>query len=217
MPVIAANAISVCLIEDHSEFRRALLEAIVTTDNMSCNGSFSSAEAAISHLEKGNRPDIIVLDLGLPGMDGLDAIPNILQICPEAKILVLTVFENKARVFRALGAGASGYLIKSAGIDAIIKGIEDARNGICPLSADIAKLVFATFSNDDCPPSDSPISKRETGVLKMLAGGSSRQKVAKSLELSLHTVDSHVRNIYRKLQVNNLSGAVTKANSLHII
>ena len=160
---------------------------------------------------------MVVLDLGLPGMDGIDAIPLLRKAAPESKILVLTVFDNKARVFQALGAGANGYLIKSDGLNAIVQGIEDATHGIAPLSAEIAKMVFNTFSSFKPSSPDAELSERETDVLKQLEDGLSRQDVAAKLYISKHTVDTHIRTIYRKLQVHNVSGAVSKASSMGII
>lgn len=168
------------------------------------------------HFRSTEKPDVLVLDLGLPGMDGIDAIPKFHELCPEVKILVLTVFENKTRVFQALGAGAAGYLIKSGGLKAITQGIEDAHQGISPLSSEIAHMVFATFKAFKPTNPDAEITERETEVLQQLANGETRILIADNLNVSRHTVDSHIRNIYRKLQVHNVSGAIKKAAELGI-
>jgi len=207
----------VCLIEDHAEFRETLREALESPARFEIDEVLSNAEDVFEYLNHSKPPDFVILDLGLPGMDGLDAIPQIRKAAPETKILVLTVFDNKARVFQALGAGASGYLIKSAGLKAIVQGIEDACHGIAPLSADIAKMVFDTFSNFKPASPEEDLSEREAEVLKQLADGLSRQEVADKLFVSKHTVSTHIRNIYQKLQVHNVSGAINKAASLGII
>lgn len=211
-----SSPIRVCIIEDHADYRNTLLQAIKTTETLSCESSFSNAEDALEELKEGLKPDVLVLDLGLPGIDGIDAIPKFCQLCPNAKILVLTVFENKTRVFQALGAGAAGYLIKSGGIKSIIQGIEDAHRGISPLSSEIAHMVFATFKTFKPVDPDAEITEREAEVLQQLASGETRIKIAENMEVSRHTVDSHVRNIYRKLQVHNVSGAIKKADELGI-
>lgn len=214
----SADRPRVCLIEDHAEFRATLCDALESTGHFNLDAVLSNAEGAFDYLNKAKQPpDVLILDLGLPGMDGLDAIPLIRQKVPTTKILVLTVFDNKARVFQALGAGASGYLIKSDGLQGIVQGIEDACHGIAPLSADIAKMVFDTFSNFKPATATEDLSRREAEVLKQLADGLSRQEVADKLFVSIHTVSTHIRNIYQKLHVHNVSGAISKAASMGII
>ncbi|MEI6891161.1 MAG: response regulator transcription factor [Pontiella sp.] len=214
---ISPAPIRLCLIEDHADFRLALCEALLSSGRFKIDATLSNAEDALEYLKETPPPDVLILDLGLPGMDGLDAIPLIREIAPDTKILILTVFDNKARVFQALGAGASGYLIKSDGLKAIVQGIEDARHGIAPLSAEIAKMVFDTFSNFKPVSPETELTERETEVLKHLADGLSRQEAADLLYLSKHTINTHIRTIYQKLQVHNVSGAVSKAASMGII
>lgn len=217
MATPSPTPIQVCIIEDHADFRNTLRAAIDSTPTLQCETAFSNAEDAFEHLKESPAPDIIVLDLGLPGMDGIEAIPTLRELAPDTKVLILTVFENKTRVFQALGAGASGYLMKASGIKSIIQGIEDAYNGIAPLSAEIAQMVFATFSAFKPQTDEAKISGREVEVLRKLADGSTRIEIADQLDVSRHTIDSHVRNIYRKLHVHNVSGAITKAAAMHII
>ena len=209
--------ISVVFIEDHSDFRTALREALESTEQFNVYAALSNAEDAFEYLEHAAPPDVLILDLGLPGMDGIDAIPLLRKAAPEAKILILTVFDNKARVFQALGAGAEGYLIKSDGLDAIVQGIVEAFHGIAPLSAEIAKMVFNTFSNFKPASPETELSERETEVLKHLADGLSRQDAAEKLHISKHTINTHIRTIYMKFQVHNVSGAISKASSMGII
>jgi DNA-binding NarL/FixJ family response regulator len=209
--------IRIALVEDHADFREALCEALESAGRFNIDATLSNAEDAFDYLKDSEPPEILILDLGLPGMDGLDAIPLIRKAAPQTKILILTVFDNKARVFQALGAGASGYLIKSDGLKAIVQGIEDASHGIAPLSAEIARMVFDTFSNFKPASPEEDLSERETEVLNLLAEGLSRQATADQLFVSKHTVSTHIRNIYQKLQVHNLSGAINKASSMGII
>ncbi|MDF1753336.1 MAG: response regulator transcription factor [Verrucomicrobiales bacterium] len=209
--------IRICLVEDHAEFREILREALESTGRFQIDAALSNAEDALEYLGEGNPPDVVILDLGLPGMDGIDAIPLFREAAPDIQILVLTVFDNKARVFQALGAGASGYLIKSDGLSAIVQGIEESCNGIAPLSAEVAKMVFDTFSNFKPASPGEDLSEREAQVLTQLSGGLSRKQVADTLGVSGHTVNTHIRNIYQKLHVHNVSGAISKASSMGII
>ncbi|MGJ8651250.1 MAG: response regulator [Opitutaceae bacterium] len=212
-----AKTIRICIIEDHTDFRKTLIAAIDSTETLTCEASFSNAEDAFEYFKSNPKPDVLVLDLGLPGIDGIEAIPQFCELSSEMKVLVLTVFENKTRVFQALGAGASGYLMKSSGLKSIVQGIEDAYNGIAPLSSEIAQMVFATFKAFKPATPEADISGREAEILKQLAEGDTRIAISETLQVSRHTVDSHIRNIYRKLQVHNVSGAIKKAAEMHII
>lgn len=209
--------IRICIVEDHADFRKTLRESIQSTGTLHCEAAFSNAEDAFVYLKNSPPPDIIILDLGLPGIDGIDAISRFRELAPDTKVLVLTIFENRTRVFQALGAGASGYLVKSSGLKAITQGIEDACHGIAPLSAEIAQMVFATFGAFKPTSAEAEISVREREVLQELANGATRIGIAEKLMVSPHTIDSHIRNIYRKLQVHNVSGAISKAASMKII
>jgi len=210
-------ATTLYLVEDHIEFRNTLSEELEDVENVQVCAALSNAEDLLDLLKKETAPDVIILDLGLPGMDGLEVIPLVRQAAPSTKILVLTVFENKTRVFQALGAGASGYLIKSSGLDAIVQGISDACHGISPLSADIAKMVFDTFSKFKPNSVENDLSGRESEIVKCLSEGQSRKQVASGLGVSIHTVNTHIRNIYEKLQVHNVSGAIQKASEMGVI
>ncbi|MCP5538172.1 MAG: response regulator transcription factor [Akkermansiaceae bacterium] len=204
--------IDVCIVEDHIDYRTILSDAMASTDRLRCQAAFSNVEDILDHLKETRQsPDIIILDLGLPGMDGIDAIPLLRAAAPKTQILVLTVFDNKTRVFQALGAGASGYLIKSDDLDVTIQGIEDAYHGIAPLSAEIAQMVFATFSKFKPAAASEQLSSREIAVLTEMEKGASRQYAADALGISIHTISTHIKSIYRKLQVHNVSGAVSKA------
>ena len=206
-----------CLLEDHIEYREALLEALKSTEEFQIQGVFSNAEDTLEHLQTAEAPDVLIIDLGLPGMDGLDAIRDISTLAPDTKILVLTVFDNKQKVFQALGAGASGYLTKADGLGAIMKGIEDICHGISPLSAEIATMVFNTFSRVKPVSSENDLSERERKVLVELSKGYSRKQIAEELCISIHTVNTHIRTIYHKLQVHNVSGAILKASTAGVL
>ena len=156
-------------------------------------------------------PDVILLDLGLPGISGLEAIPLFKQYLPETDIIVLTAFDNKPKVFEAIAAGVSGYLLKSSTPNEITKAVMEVRNGGSPLTPQIARHVITAFSATRTKKLATDLTPREKEILAYLADGLAKKQVADKLNISPHTVDYHVRKIYGKLHVNNLSGAITKA------
>ncbi|MEM0970502.1 MAG: response regulator transcription factor, partial [Verrucomicrobiota bacterium] len=199
------------IIEDNRAFREAVKFALESELGLACEHAFHSAEPAIAALKNGPAPDVILLDLDLPGISGLEAIPQFKEHAPETHVLVLTQFDDRPKVFQAIGAGASGYLLKSAPVDEIHRGIAEVMEGGAPLNARIAKMMLSTFSQ--LPPNDgeAELTPRELEVLRHLAEGFAKKQIAHELAISYHTVDMHVRAIYQKLQVHNLSGAVAKA------
>ncbi|MEM8952826.1 MAG: response regulator transcription factor [Verrucomicrobiota bacterium] len=199
------------IIEDNSTYRTALRYALESVDEIECLDDCQSYEAAQPALQSKNTPDVILLDLGLPGKSGLEAITEIRTTLPHTHILVLTQFDDKPKVFQAISEGASGYLLKTSPTEDIIKGIREVMNGGAPLNAQIAKMVLTTFNSSPPSQSETDLTSRESEVLRLLSDGFIKKEIADHLDISYHTVDMHVRNIYRKLQVHNLSGAVAKA------
>jgi DNA-binding NarL/FixJ family response regulator len=207
----------VCLIEDHQDYRRALQLAIDQSGHLDCKLAFSSIEACIAGTATTLKPDVILLDLGLPGMHGVDGIPELRIRFPNAKILVLTVYDNKPVVLEALAAGANGYLLKADHIDTILRGIDEMLAGGAPLNSHIARMILTTFNAVPPARSNIDLTERERETLALLAKGLIKKEIADKLGVSYHTVDTHVRNIYGKLQVHNLSGAVAKSMKLGLI
>lgn len=205
-------ATTVWIVEDNREYREAVRFALESEPGLFCGGDFHSADLALDALKAtATPPPVILCDLDLPGLHGLEAIPLFKEVSPTTHILVLTQFDDRPKVFQAIGAGASGYLLKSAPLDEIHRGIEEVMSGGAPLNSRIAKMMLATFSH--VPPSDgeAELTPRELEVLSLLAEGFAKKQIADELGISYHTVDMHVRAIYQKLQVHNLSGAVAKA------
>ena len=201
----------ITLIEDNYDYRSALKSEIDFQDDMQCVHDFSSVPSALAAMDR-SKPDIIILDLGLPEVDGLDAIPELKQLLPETKIMVLTISEDRARVMQALARGANGYLLKTDPLERVIEGIRNIANGVAPMSAAIAEIVLKAFRKQmPVASTDSPLTRREVEVLQVLAKGNSRKIVADELQISTHTINNHVRHIYEKLEVHNLSGALQKA------
>lgn len=199
--------ISVIIVEDDYEIRESLQLLINGTPNFECLESFEDAESAITWLD-GEIPDIVLMDIGLPGMSGIDAIKKIKAKYPKLDILVLSIHENDQYVFDALCAGATGYLTKDIPPNKILDGIKEAYEGGAPMSTQIARMVVGSFKIQPAP---EELTKRESEVLTELCNGSSYKMIADKLFISEETVRKHLKNIYKKLEVHSKSEAVAKA------
>jgi DNA-binding NarL/FixJ family response regulator len=209
--------VQVCLIEDHADYRHALRRAIRGSNRLACDLAFSSIEACLAGVPAGSTIDVILLDLGLPGMHGVAGIPLLRGRFPDARVLVLTVSDHKPVVLEALAAGASGYLLKADRVETILRGIEEVLAGGAPLNSHIARMILTTFNAIAPQTPETNLTDRERETLSLLGTGLIKKEIAGRLGVSYHTVDTHVRNIYAKLQVHNLSGAVAKALQLGLI
>jgi DNA-binding NarL/FixJ family response regulator len=199
------------LIEDNATFRRTLLRALDNEDGLQCLAGFSSCEDALEALDRQPAPHVVLLDVGLPGMSGLDGIPRLRERAPHVAIIVLTVFEDEEKIFRAICAGAAGYLLKTAPVDEIARAIRDALSGGAPMNGRIARRVLDMFARFAPTRGDYGLTARETQILEAMVKGKTKKEIAALLDLSFHTVDTHLRNIYQKLEVNTRTGAVAKA------
>ena len=204
---------NVWLIEDNSTFRRAFSRALNQTEAFRCTGDFPSAEAALAAAGQPSStpPRVILLDVGLPGMDGLTAIPKLRERIPGAVIIVLTVFEDDDKIFRAICSGATGYLLKTSSVEEVTRAMTEALGGGAPMNSRIAKRVLEMFARLAPPRGDYGLTGREKEILEAMVQGKTKKEIAAMLDLSFHTVDSHLRNIYQKLEVNTRTGAVAKA------
>ena len=198
--------ITVALIEDDKTIREGYSFLINSLEDYKVVGQFNCFEEAESQLTA-LSPDVILLDVELPGINGIEAVPQIKKILPSCHILMLTVFENEDAIFKALTNGASGYLSKNSPSAKIADAIKEVMDGGGPMSAVIAKMVIKSFQRN----TDSPLSKRETEVLEGIANGKSRSKIAKDLFVDLETIKSHIKNIYHKLNVNSREEALKVA------
>ena len=206
-PVVPAD---IWLVEDHQALRETLGEALGLSGAGSVR-AFPSCETALAAMADEGLPEVIILDLGLPGMSGLEGIRRFKEIAPGTQIVVFTVFDDRNRVFQAVCAGASGYLLKSEPLERVVEAVREVRKGGAPMTSEIARLVLDRFTSMKAPDSVIELSGRESDVLRLLADGLTKKEVADQLELSPHTVDNYLRRIYRKLHVNTLGGAVAKA------
>jgi DNA-binding NarL/FixJ family response regulator len=198
--------IAVVIVEDDDVVRDALEVIIEDTAGMACVGGFAQVEPFIESDLR--RVDVILLDIGLPGMSGLDAIKPIRGGWPAAEILMLTVYADERQVFQALCAGATGYLLKNTPPTDIVDAIRDIHDGGAPMTASIARKVVSLFREPD---DNDPLTEREDEVLDHIIQGKTNRQIAEDLFISVNTVAYHVKQIYEKLHVHSRAEAVAKA------
>ena len=199
-------------VEDNTAYRNALAFIFKKADGLELE-TFSSAEDALAALRNTPAPDALLLDVQLPGMDGITAIAHFKAAAPAVCIVMLTVFEDPGKVFRALCAGASGYLLKTLPAERIVEAIREAVVGGAPMSPGVARAVLGRFVELAAPGrgEDYALSDREREVLELMTQGLIKKEIAERLGLSFHTVNAHLRNIYTKLHVGTRGAAVAKA------
>jgi DNA-binding NarL/FixJ family response regulator len=203
--------IQVAIIEDQREIREGLKELIDGAEGFRCSAVFGSVEEVLPRIGA-DLPDVVLVDIGLPGKSGIDGIRLLKESYPELVLVVLTVFEDDRRVFEAICAGASGYLLKKTPAPRLIQGIRDAAEGGAPMSPEIAARVIALFRHvRPAPPDDHDLTPHEVRVLKMLVDGHNYKTAAVELRVSVNTISFHIRHIYEKLHVHTRSEAVAKA------
>lgn len=206
------NRIDVIIIEDNELLRDSLKEAINKSSDINCNYTFSSGEAALDIIQKEELvPEIILLDIGLPGMNGIELIPELKRLTPSSKIIIITIHDDDENIFNAICAGAAGYLLKDLSAEKIVNSINEVMNGGAPMNVHIAKKVLNMFRDQNVKSNGYGLSEREKEILKLLIEGLSKKQIAEKIFLSYHTVDSHIRNIYVKLEVHTRGSAVSKA------
>lgn len=203
----------VWLIEDNTSYRDSIALIIDQSEDYYCLRQFSVWEKAIKQLEnpKSALPDIILSDIGLPGMSGIEGVILARKEKPDIPVIMLTVHDEDDKVFDAICAGAVGYLLKSATEEEIIEAMEQALNGGSPMNASIARKVLDMFAGMNSPAKHYDLTDREKEILKFVTNGHTKKAIGLELNISFHTVDSHVRHIYEKLEVNCRSDAVAKA------
>ena len=208
---MAASPIHVWLIEDDPLYRDALVTLMEGADGLRVVATFGACEEALEALRHGDAPEVILTDIGLPGMSGTEGARQLKQRSPASQIIMLTIHEDEDKIFDALCAGASGYLLKSAPAERILQAVHEVRSGGVPFTAPIARKVLHLFREAAVPKQDYGLTEREKQVLQRTAEGHTQRQIAEDLFLSPHTVDTHLRNIYAKLHVRNGLAAVSKA------
>jgi DNA-binding NarL/FixJ family response regulator len=211
-PATDKKAIRLILIEDHADFRESV-SMVLTERGYSCVGvgEFSTMEDAIEAIRGGLEADLVLSDLGLPGMSGVEGIKKVRELLPLVQVLVLTAFTDKAKVFAALEAGAHGYLVKAGSATRLIATLEEVLAGGTPLDPKIAGMILQTFRQLSPIPAAETLSARESEVLQLSAKGLTRQEVADKLGLSQHSVTEYIKRCFDKLHVRNLPSAVSEA------
>lgn len=200
----------VWLVEDNELFRRNLDDLINQAGGMYCPFSFDNCEEALRSLEREAPPDVVLLDIGLPGMSGVEGVGRIKALSPSTHVIILTIQDDENKVFNAICGGATGYLLKASTLDGVVGAINEVLEGGAPMSPQIARKVLDAFAKSTPPRPEYGLTDREKGILQLLIDGFSKQRIADKLFLSYHTVDSHLRNIYHKLHVQNRTSAVAK-------
>jgi DNA-binding NarL/FixJ family response regulator len=204
----------VWLVEDNELYRGSLAALLAATDDLACGLSVGSCEEALAGLDAGEVPDIVFMDIGLPGMSGIEGTRRIRSLSPTTRVVMLTVHEEDGKVFEAICAGASGYLLKSAPADRIVEAVRQVVSGDAPINGQIAAKMLRLFAGlaPREPAAESyGLSPREREILQHLVDGMTMKQIARRLGVSYHTVTTHVRNIYEKLHVHSRGGAVSKA------
>ena len=204
-------SISLAIVEDLAEVREGLKQFISLNPEFTILGTFQTAEEAMHKLPQLN-PDIVIMDINLPGMSGIECIRLIKKKIPRTQFMMFTVYENDEKVFEALKAGASGYLLKNTGLLQLIAALKELYNGGSPMSANIARKLVNLFQNehvDEVPASG--LSKRENEILLLLSKGLLYKEIADQLGISVGTVRQHIHKIYEKLHVQNRTEALNKA------
>lgn len=194
---------NIIVIEDNTTIREGFVEAIRSTGKYHVAGHYDNCEDAIRHLEI-DRPDVVLMDIELPGMSGIEGTSRIKKKYPDCIVLIITVFEDSEKVFRSLCAGARGYIVKNSNVDELVRSINEALAGGAPMSLHIATMVVQSFKLAN----NSPLTERETQVLQSIAQGKTYTKIASELFINKETVRSHIRNIYHKLEVNSKADAL---------
>src|SRR6266568_3514837 len=206
-----ADPISVAVIEDHREFRDYLTALISGTDGFHCTGGFRSIEEALPGISS-HVPDVILLDIGLPGMNGIDGIKLFKEKYPAILLLTLTIHDDDERIFDALCAGASGYLLKKTQPARLIASVKEAMEGGAPMSPEVARRVIKLFREIRPPErAEYNLTPHEIRILKLLVEGHNYKTAAAKLGVASTTINFHLQNIYQKLQVHSKTEAVAKA------
>jgi len=198
--------IAVSIVEDDDDIREALALLIDAAEGFRCADAWIDCETALEAIGE-DPPDVVLMDIQLPGISGIEGTARIKERFPDTDVVMLTIHRDDDLVFRALTAGATGYLVKDSGPERILEAVREVRAGGAPMSTNIARKIVSSFRKT----SESPLSKRETEVLAELCRGQSYRAIAETLFISEDTVHFHIKNIYRKLSVHSKSAAVAKA------
>ena len=202
--------ISVSIVEDDRRVRESLSVLINGAENTRCVSTYPNAEEALEQIAA-KKPDVVLMDINLPGMSGIECVRKLKAQMPKVQILMLTMYEDDENVFQSLVAGASGYLVKRTSPSELLNAIQEVHSGASPMSGKIARTVVEYFQKrQGAATHEEPLSKREQEILNLLAKGYRYKEIADSLSISFETVRTHLKNIYDKLHVHSRTEAVVK-------
>ncbi|HMB92191.1 MAG TPA: response regulator transcription factor [Rhodothermales bacterium] len=205
-----AEPTSVWLVEDNDRYRATLMALLESTEGLAPQ-AFRSCEDFLEVLDEGHLAHVVLMDIELPGIDGIEGVRRLKSTTPSAHAIMLTVHEDSDRIFEAVCAGASGYLLKSASADDVLTAIDQVLRGGAPMDGQIAAKVLHMFQRIATPRGEYDLTEREKEILHLLVEGFTKKEIAAQLFVSYYTVDTHCRNIYAKLQVHSRSDAVARA------
>ena len=207
--------ITLAIVEDLDEVRDGLKNFISLSQDFQVVDTFKTAEEAAYDLPK-LKPDIVIMDINLPGMNGIECIRQVKDKTPGTQFMMFTVYENDEKVFEALKAGASGYLLKNTGLVQLIESLKELHNGGSPMSANIARKLVTLFRKEQKEATNLEVlSSRENEILQFLSKGLLYKEIAEQLSISVSTVRQHIHHIYEKLHVQNRTEAINKAFGKH--
>jgi two-component system, NarL family, response regulator LiaR len=202
--------ITVCIVEDRKDIRESLKILVNDAAECACIGAFENGEDALKEIPE-LQPDVVLMDIDLPGINGIECVKQLKPLCPRVQFMICTVYDEDEKIFDALAAGANSYILKRSNSDTLINSIKDLYNGGSPMSSDIARKIVNQFQNNiSGKKEDFHLTEREKEILELLAKGLTYQQTADKIFISGKTIKKHVYNIYEKLHVNSRTEAVNK-------
>ena len=210
MATVDTTPIRVCIVEDNDDMRESVAQVLNQTPGLQCMNTYASAEAAVRDLPA-QKPDVALVDINLPGMNGIECVSKLKARLPQLQVLMLTRYEQSDMIFDSIRAGASGYLLKHTPADELIRAVEQVHAGGAPMTMQIARKVITHFQQIQKPASDvEKLTPREQEVLTLLAKGYLYKEIAGNLGISINTLRNHLRTIYDKLHVHSRTEATVK-------
>jgi RNA polymerase sigma factor (sigma-70 family) len=202
--------VTVSIVEDSDKLRETLVRVLNRADGFSCVSHYANAEDALKDLPQA-KPDVVLMDINLPGMNGVECVRQLKKIAPEIQVMMLTVYEDTENIFDALAAGASGYMLKRTAGKELLEAIAEVKRGGSPMTTHIARKVVQSFQRSAAAAAQTEsLSEREQQVLDLLSQGLMYKEIADKLNISYETVHTYIRRIYEKLQVRTRTEAVAK-------
>jgi DNA-binding NarL/FixJ family response regulator len=203
--------ISIGIVEDDEQIRKGIQTYLDDQKKFVCNSAFGSVEEFLKNINHHNAPNVVIMDLGLPGMSGTEGIKILKDRFPETDVIVFSIYNDSKKIFDSLCAGATGYLLKNTPLDEIKEGIEQLAQGCSPMSPQIARKVIDFFNQPSKPKKESPLSAKEKEIVIGLVDGLSYKLIAARMNISIETVRFHIKNIYGKLHVHSKAEVISKS------